>query len=206
MIEISQSKESHCRTNTSVSEERNKFKRAGLWESQFRIRVGKLAIWVRSFEITQFTRSISSIRTGKPVLVMCIKASKDKHISRWVDWENLIYVRWNRIKDLCTKRRMILRLNLRFLNLVLQTWITLMSNRFHHTSLNFSWFLGYFPCFSWCFLLFPILGLTYSCLTSNIENGLFQKKSKQGAKGLWHGIFRGKDEENVKIVGVNKKR
>ena len=100
MIEISQSKESHCRTNTSVSEERNKFKRAGLWESQPRIWVGKLAIWVRSFEITQFTRSISSIRTGKPVLVMSIKASKDKHISRCVDWENLIYVRWNRIKDL----------------------------------------------------------------------------------------------------------
>ena len=199
MIEISQSKESHCRTNTSVSEEINKLKRAGLWESQSRIRVGKLAIWVRSFEITQFTRSISSIRTGKPVLVMCIK---DKRISRWVDWENLIYVGWNRIKDLCTKTRKVLR----FLNLVLQTWITWKSNRFHHTSLNFSCFLAYFPCFSWCFLLFPILGLTYSCLTSNIENGLFQKNSKLGAKGLWHGISWGKDEENVKILGVNKKR
>ena len=34
-----------------ASEERNKFKRAGLWESQSGIRVGKLAIWVRSFEI-----------------------------------------------------------------------------------------------------------------------------------------------------------
>ena len=155
MIEISQSKESHCRANTSVSEERKKFKRAGLWESQPRIWVGKLAIWVRSFEITQFTRSISSIRTGKPVLVMCIKASKDKHISRWVDWENLIYVRWNRIKDLCTKTRKVLRLNLRFLNLVLQTWITWMSNRFHHTSFNFfSVFLGIShvsPGVSYCF-------------------------------------------------------
>ena len=142
-----------------VSEERNKFKRAGLWESQSRIQVGKLAIWVSSFEITQFTRPISSIRTGKPVLMMCIKASKDKH-SRWVDWENLIYVRWNRTKNLCTKTRKVLRLHLRFLNLVLQTWITWMSHRFHHTSLNFSCFLGYFPCFSCFFSLFPILGLT----------------------------------------------
>ena len=34
-----------------VSEERNKSKRAGLWESQLRIWAGKLTIWVRSFEI-----------------------------------------------------------------------------------------------------------------------------------------------------------
>ena len=29
-----------------------------------------------------------------------VKVAKDKHISRWVDGENLIYVRWNRIKSL----------------------------------------------------------------------------------------------------------
>ena len=34
-----------------VSEEINKSKRAGLWESQSGVRVGKLAIWIRSFEI-----------------------------------------------------------------------------------------------------------------------------------------------------------
>ena len=34
-----------------VSEEINKSKRAGLWESQSGIQVGKLTIWVRSFEI-----------------------------------------------------------------------------------------------------------------------------------------------------------
>ena len=34
-----------------ASEEINKSKRAGLWESQFGIRVGKLTIWGRSFEI-----------------------------------------------------------------------------------------------------------------------------------------------------------
>ena len=34
-----------------VSEERKKSKRAGLWEPQSGIRVGKLTIWVRSFEL-----------------------------------------------------------------------------------------------------------------------------------------------------------
>ena len=43
--------------------------------------------------ITEFTRLISSTRIGKPVLMMDIKVSKDKNISRWVDRGNLIYVR-----------------------------------------------------------------------------------------------------------------
>ena len=34
-----------------ASEDRNKSKRAGLWESQSGFQVGKLTIWVRSFEI-----------------------------------------------------------------------------------------------------------------------------------------------------------
>ena len=34
-----------------ASEEINKSKRAGLWESQSEIGVGKLTIWVRSFEM-----------------------------------------------------------------------------------------------------------------------------------------------------------
>ena len=64
MIRISQWRENHCRTNTSVKE-RNKFKRAGLWQWQCEMWVGKLTIWVRSFEIiTKFTRSISSTRIG----------------------------------------------------------------------------------------------------------------------------------------------
>ena len=82
-----------------ASEERKKFKRAGLWESQPGIRVGTLTISVRSFEnITKFTRSTSSTKIGLAVLMMDVQVSKDKHISRWVDRENLIYVRWNRIK------------------------------------------------------------------------------------------------------------
>ena len=35
--------------------------------------------------ITKFTRSIGSTRIGKPVVMMDVKVSKDKHISRWVD-------------------------------------------------------------------------------------------------------------------------
>ena len=34
-----------------ASEEINKSKRAGLWQSQPGIQVGKLTIWIRSFEI-----------------------------------------------------------------------------------------------------------------------------------------------------------
>ena len=34
-----------------ASEERNKSERAGLWESNSGIQVGKLTMWVRSFEI-----------------------------------------------------------------------------------------------------------------------------------------------------------
>ena len=43
--------------------------------------------------ITKFTRSVSSTRIDEPVLMMDVKVSKDKNISRWVDQENLIYVK-----------------------------------------------------------------------------------------------------------------
>ena len=49
MMRNSQWRESHCRTNTSIR--RKKSKREGLWESHSGIWVGKLTIWVRSFEI-----------------------------------------------------------------------------------------------------------------------------------------------------------
>ena len=39
-----------------ASEERKKSKRVGLWESQSGIQVGKLTIWVRSFEIENYKR------------------------------------------------------------------------------------------------------------------------------------------------------
>ena len=40
-----------------VWEDRNKSKRALLWESQSGMEVGKLAIWVRSFEIEKLKQS-----------------------------------------------------------------------------------------------------------------------------------------------------
>ena len=82
-----------------VSEEINKSKRAGItvWKVNHQSKV----IWDRKI-ITEFTRSISSTRVGKPVLMMDVKVSKDN--SRWVNQENLIYVRWNRIKN-CTKTK-----------------------------------------------------------------------------------------------------
>ena len=50
MIGISQWREA-IEEQILASEERNKSKRAGLWGSQSGIRVGKLTIWVKSFEI-----------------------------------------------------------------------------------------------------------------------------------------------------------
>ena len=40
---------------------------------------------------------------------MDVKVSKDKHISRWIDWENLIYVRWNRNKNCIMTKKVISR-------------------------------------------------------------------------------------------------
>ena len=100
MIRISLWMEIHCRTNTSIRI--NKEKIAEPWQSG--IRVGKLTIWDSKI-ITELTRSISSTRIGKPVLMMGIKVSKDKNISRWVDRENLIHVRWNRIKNHTQRQR-----------------------------------------------------------------------------------------------------
>ena len=42
--------------------------------------------------LTEFTGSISSTRMGKTVLMIDVKVSKEKN-SRWVDRENLIFVR-----------------------------------------------------------------------------------------------------------------
>ena len=43
--------------------------------------------------ITEFTRLITSTRIGKSVLMMDVKVSKSIYISRWVDRENITYVR-----------------------------------------------------------------------------------------------------------------
>ena len=46
----------------------------------------------------KFIRSISSTRKDHSVLLTNVKVSKDKYISKWVYWQNLIYVEWNSMK------------------------------------------------------------------------------------------------------------
>ena len=70
-----------------ASEERNKPKKVGRWESHLGVRVAKLTIWVRSFEIkiiTEFTRSISS-SIGWSVYMTDVNIFKDKDIRWWVN-------------------------------------------------------------------------------------------------------------------------
>ena len=43
--------------------------------------------------ITEFTKLINSTRISKPVLMIDVKVSKNKNISRWVHLENLVIVR-----------------------------------------------------------------------------------------------------------------
>ena len=101
-IRISQLRESHCRTNTSVRRKKwiQKGRTMGItvWNPSRKVNHLSKIIWDRK-TITEFTRSISSTKIGEPVFMMDVKISKDKNISRWIDRENLIYVRWIRIKN-----------------------------------------------------------------------------------------------------------
>ena len=77
-----------------VSEEKSMTVGITVWDSSRKVNL-----------LSKFTRSISPTRIGKPVLRMDVKVSKDKHICRWADWEKLIYVRWNRIKNRTQRQR-----------------------------------------------------------------------------------------------------
>ena len=102
MIKISEWRDIHCRTNTIVRRkkqiQKSRTVRVTVKDPSRKVNHLSKVVWDRKI-ITEFTRSISSTRIGEPVLMMDVKVSKDKHISRWVDRENLIYVRWNRIKN-----------------------------------------------------------------------------------------------------------
>ena len=76
-------------------------------------------IWDRKI-ITEFTRSISSTRIGKPILMMDIKVSRDKNISRWVDLENLrnIHTTGNSCRDALPCANMALKLSQYFYLLI----------------------------------------------------------------------------------------
>ena len=78
--------------------------RITVWDPSRKVNHLSKVIWDRKI-ITEFTRSISSTRIGKPVLMMDVKVSKDKHICRWADRENLVYVKWNRIENPSQRRR-----------------------------------------------------------------------------------------------------
>ena len=87
-----------------ASKERNKSKRAGLWESQVN-HLSKV-IWDRKI-LTEFTRSITSTRIGKPVLMMDVKSPKTSTLADGLI-KRSIYVRWNRIKKHAQRWRRLL--------------------------------------------------------------------------------------------------
>ena len=91
MIRISQWTERHCK-NPSVRRKKQIQKNRTV-----RVKVNHLNKVIQ--DIIEFTRSISSARIGLPVVTMDMKVSKNKHINRQVDWEKLICVRWNRMKN-----------------------------------------------------------------------------------------------------------
>ena len=78
-----------------------------VWDLSRNVNHLSKVIWDRKI-ITEFTRSICSARIGKPVLIKNIKVSKDKHIGKWVDRENFIYVRWLRIKNSAVKTKKVI--------------------------------------------------------------------------------------------------
>ena len=94
LIKISQWRESLSGTNDSIRRKKELQKsqtvRITVWELSRKVDHLNKVTGDRKI-MTEFTRSISSTRIGWPVLMMDIKVSKDKHISRWVDRENIIY-------------------------------------------------------------------------------------------------------------------
>ena len=62
----------------------------------------RITVWNLSRKVNHLSKVI---RIGEPVLMMDVKVSKDKHISRWFDRENIIYVGLNRIKNHAQRRR-----------------------------------------------------------------------------------------------------
>ena len=108
LIRISLWRASHCRTSTSVRRKKKILKcrtmRITVCGPSRKVNHLSRVIWDRKI-IPELTRSTSSTRIGKPVVMMDVKVSKDKRISRRVDGQNLIYVRWNRVKNRTQRQR-----------------------------------------------------------------------------------------------------
>ena len=81
-IRISKRRESHCRTTNSVRRKKyiqnSRTVRITVWDPSKKVNHLNKFVWDRKI-ITEFTRSISSNRIGKPVLMIDVKVSKDKH-------------------------------------------------------------------------------------------------------------------------------
>ena len=98
MIRISQWREIHCKTKTRVGRKKinleecdcENHSQGSVWP---KLNHQSIVVWDSKI-IIELTKSSS---TRIRVVMMYVKVSKDKHSSRWVDWENLIYVRWNSI-------------------------------------------------------------------------------------------------------------
>ena len=84
---------SHCKTNTRARRKKLTGKR--LWQTQFKIQKGKLAIWVRWLQIKNY-KNLSGLSVSPEQVSHC--NGNQKNISRRVDWEYPTYVRWNSSK------------------------------------------------------------------------------------------------------------
>ena len=102
IIRNSQWRESHYRITTGIRRkkeiQRSRTVRVTVRDARRKVNHLSKVIWDRKIT-TKCTRSISSTRIGEPMLMVDVKVSKDKHISWWVYWKNLIYFWWNRIKN-----------------------------------------------------------------------------------------------------------
>ena len=99
-------RESQFKTKTSIREKKQTQKswtqRITIWDRSRKVN-NLIKVVSDRKTIIVFIRSISSTIIDYPVLMMDVKVSKDKCISRWDDRENLIYVLWNEIKN-CGQR------------------------------------------------------------------------------------------------------
>ena len=81
MTRISQWRESNCKTNTGIRRikyiQNSRIVRTTVWNPSKKVNYLSKVIWERKILI-EFTRSISSTRIGKPVLMMMLKSPRIK--------------------------------------------------------------------------------------------------------------------------------
>ena len=101
-IRISQWREGYYRTNTSVRRkkeiQKSRFQRITVRDPSRKVKHLSKVIQGRII-ITELTMSISFTKICYSVVMMDVKVTKEKHISWCVDPDNLIYKRWNGIKN-----------------------------------------------------------------------------------------------------------